>query len=157
MTMQGPLTQWVTDHRKHHALSDVEGDPHSPHAGYGPGIWSSIKGFVHAHVGWLFRLKGMERGEHYGKDLYDDPLIRRIDRLYLLWVVLTFGIPFLIGYLAGGFSLGAGAAGARMGGSDPDLRVSARDLRGELDLPPLGAARLPAPATRAATTGSSPP
>ena len=22
MTMQGPLTQWVTDHRKHHALSD---------------------------------------------------------------------------------------------------------------------------------------
>ena len=30
MTMQGPLTQWVTDHRKHHALSDEEGDPHSP-------------------------------------------------------------------------------------------------------------------------------
>ena len=23
MTMQGPLTQWVTDHRKHHALSDL--------------------------------------------------------------------------------------------------------------------------------------
>ena len=34
MTMQGPLTQWVTDHRKHHALSDQPGDPHSPHAGY---------------------------------------------------------------------------------------------------------------------------
>ena len=30
MTMQGPLTQWVTDHRKHHALSDKPGDPHSP-------------------------------------------------------------------------------------------------------------------------------
>ena len=30
MTMQGPLTQWVTDHRKHHAFSDHEGDPHSP-------------------------------------------------------------------------------------------------------------------------------
>src|SRR5665647_2536103 len=28
MTLQGPLTQWVTDHRKHHALSDREGDPH---------------------------------------------------------------------------------------------------------------------------------
>ena len=25
MTMQGPLTQWVTDHRKHHALSDQRG------------------------------------------------------------------------------------------------------------------------------------
>ena len=56
---------------------------HTPRTpGYAPGIWGSIKGFVHAHVGWLFRLKGMERGEHYGKDLYDDPLIRRIDRLY---------------------------------------------------------------------------
>src|SRR6188472_1493466 len=32
LAMQGPLTQWVTDHRKHHALSDREGDPHSPHA-----------------------------------------------------------------------------------------------------------------------------
>ena len=29
MAMQGPLTQWVTDHRKHHALSDRPGDPHS--------------------------------------------------------------------------------------------------------------------------------
>src|SRR4051794_33665079 len=35
MAMQGPLAQWVTDHRKHHALSDRPGDPHSPHAGYG--------------------------------------------------------------------------------------------------------------------------
>ena len=37
MTMQGPLTQWVTDHRKHHALSDKPGDPHSPHVGHGEG------------------------------------------------------------------------------------------------------------------------
>ena len=37
MTMQGPLTQWVTDHRKHHALSDNPGDPHSPHVGHGDG------------------------------------------------------------------------------------------------------------------------
>ena len=40
MTMQGPVTQWVTDHRKHHALSDQEGDPHSPHAGFAPGVFS---------------------------------------------------------------------------------------------------------------------
>src|SRR5229473_1909767 len=42
MTMQGPLTQWVTDHRKHHALSDKEGDPHSPHAGYGDGALGAV-------------------------------------------------------------------------------------------------------------------
>jgi stearoyl-CoA desaturase (Delta-9 desaturase) len=48
MTIQGPVTQWVTDHRKHHALSDREGDPHSPHAGFAPNAWGALKGFVHA-------------------------------------------------------------------------------------------------------------
>ena len=76
MTMQGPLTQWVTDHRKHHALSDEDGDPHSPHVGHGDGVWGAVKGFAHAHVGWLFTLKGMERGRDYGKDLYADRLVR---------------------------------------------------------------------------------
>jgi stearoyl-CoA desaturase (delta-9 desaturase) len=106
MTMQGPLTQWVTDHRKHHALSDQEGDPHSPHAGQDEGIGGMFKGFVHAHVGWMFSNLGMEQGRHYGKDLYDDRLIRTIDRLYLLWVVATLGIPFGIGYALGGLSYG---------------------------------------------------
>ena len=104
MTLQGPVTQWVTDHRKHHALSDEDGDPHSPHAGFAPNVWGALKGFFHAHMGWLFHLKGMERGEHYGKDLYDDRLIRRIDRMYFVWVVLTFAIPFAIGYAVGGAS-----------------------------------------------------
>jgi stearoyl-CoA desaturase (delta-9 desaturase) len=106
MAMQGPLTQWVTDHRKHHALSDKEGDPHSPHAGREPGALAAALGLVHAHVGWLFVTKGMERGPLYAKDLYADRTIRWIDRLYLLWVVLTLGIPFAIGYAAGGLSQG---------------------------------------------------
>ena len=104
MTIQGPVTQWVTDHRKHHALSDRDGDPHSPHAGFAPNAWGALKGFFHAHMGWLFHLKGMERGDHYGKDLYDDRLIRRIDRMYFVWVGLTFAMPFAIGYAVGGAS-----------------------------------------------------
>ena len=44
MTMQGPLTQWVTDHRKHHALSDQPGDPHSPHVGHGDGASARCAG-----------------------------------------------------------------------------------------------------------------
>ncbi|MGI8861469.1 MAG: acyl-CoA desaturase [Gaiellaceae bacterium] len=115
MTMQGPLTQWVTDHRKHHALSDEEGDPHSPHVGHGDGAWGAIKGFAHAHVGWLFTLKGMERGRGYGKDLYEDRLVRTIDRMYLLWVVLTFAIPFAFGYIFGG-SVARGVEAAVWGG-----------------------------------------
>ncbi len=105
MAMQGPLTQWVTDHRKHHAFSDVEGDPHSPHAGFGDSLLGRFLGLWHAHWGWLFTTKGLERGHHYGRDLYEDPLIRWIDRLYLLWVLATVGIPFLIGYLVGGTAL----------------------------------------------------
>jgi stearoyl-CoA desaturase (Delta-9 desaturase) len=115
MTMQGPLTQWVTDHRKHHALSDKPGDPHSPHVGHGDGLLGALRGFVHAHIGWLFSNLGMEQGHAYGKDLYDDRLLRVIDRLYLLWVVLTLGIPFAIGYLVGG-TVQAGLEGLVWGG-----------------------------------------
>ena len=115
MTMQGPITQWVTDHRKHHAMSDQEGDPHSPHVGHGDGPWGVIKGFVHAHVGWMFTKLGMEQGREYGRDLYEDRLVRTIDRMYLLWVVLSLGLPFAVGYLVGG-TLGAGLAGLVWGG-----------------------------------------
>ena len=116
MAMQGPVTQWVTDHRKHHALSDVEGDPHSPHAGHSRGVRGAVQGFAHAHVGWLFTLKGMERGWQYGRDLYEDRLIRRIDKLYLLWVVVTFGLPFVVGYVAGGMSWAVGLEALVWGG-----------------------------------------
>jgi stearoyl-CoA desaturase (Delta-9 desaturase) len=113
--MQGPLTQWVTDHRKHHALSDKPGDPHSPHVGHGDGLGGAVRGFVHAHVGWMFTNLGMEQGREYGRDLYEDRLIRRIDRMYLVWVVLTLGLPFAIGYAVGG-TWQAGLEGLVWGG-----------------------------------------
>ncbi|MGI9112767.1 MAG: acyl-CoA desaturase [Gaiellaceae bacterium] len=115
MTMQGPLTQWVTDHRKHHALSDQPGDPHSPHVGRSEGAWGAMRGFVHSHVGWLFANLGMEQGCEYGKDLYENRLVRTIDRLYLLWVILTLGLPFLVGYAVGG-TIASGFAGLVWGG-----------------------------------------
>jgi stearoyl-CoA desaturase (Delta-9 desaturase) len=115
MTMQGPITQWVTDHRKHHALSDQPGDPHSPHVGYDEGLLGHVKGFAHAHVGWMFSKLGMEQGREYGRDLYEDRLVRTIDRMYLAWVVVTFGLPFLIAYAIGG-TLEAGLEGLVWGG-----------------------------------------
>lgn len=102
MTMQGPLTQWVTDHRKHHALSDRDGDPHSPHAGRPEGAAGALRGFVHAHVGWMFRNLGMEQGRLWGHDLYEDRLVRAIDRLYVLWVAASLAIPAAAGYALGG-------------------------------------------------------
>ena len=105
MTIQGPLTQWVTDHRKHHAHSDDHGDPHSPHVGR-RGEHGRVVGLWWSHMGWLFRTKGMERGEQWGRDLYADTLIRRIDRLYMLWVALSVGLPFLVGYAVRGTVIG---------------------------------------------------
>ena len=32
LAIQGPVTRWVADHRRHHAFSDEEGDPHAPGA-----------------------------------------------------------------------------------------------------------------------------
>jgi stearoyl-CoA desaturase (delta-9 desaturase) len=101
MTLQGPVAQWVTDHRKHHARSDQEGDPHSPHLS-GSGFVGTVKGLWHSHVGWMFTTKGMERSLAYGRDLYEDRVIRVIDRCYLLWVALSFAVPFFIGAAIGG-------------------------------------------------------
>ena len=58
----------------------------------------------------MFSNLGMEQGRVYGKDLYEDRVIVWLDRLYLVWVVLSLGIPFLIGYLVGG---GSGRSGSR--------------------------------------------
>src|SRR2546423_8544016 len=42
LSVQGSVLAWVSDHRKHHAHADEEGDPHTPHVGHGsglPGLW----------------------------------------------------------------------------------------------------------------------
>ena len=50
MAVQGPVIAWVADHRKHHAHTDEEGDPHSPHVGHGDGILGALHGpLVRAH------------------------------------------------------------------------------------------------------------
>ena len=53
MAVQGPVIIWVADHRRHHAFSDREGDPHSPWL-YGTSVAALAKGFWHAHMGWMF-------------------------------------------------------------------------------------------------------
>jgi len=97
MTLRGPLTQWVTDQRQHHALADAAGDPHSPHLS-GDGFAGAVKGLCHADVGWLFSTKGMDRGDARRRDLHEGRALPVVDRLYLVWVALSVGLPFVIGY-----------------------------------------------------------
>ena len=52
MALQGPVITWVADHRRHHAFTDKEGDPHSPWL-FGTTPAAVARGFWHAHFGWL--------------------------------------------------------------------------------------------------------
>ena len=106
MAVEGSVITWVADHRKHHAFTDQEGDPHSPHLS-GPGFAGAIKGLWHAHVGWLFETVGQAERERFAPDLMKDRTIRAIDRLFLLWVAIGLAVPFALGWLIGG---GPGAA-----------------------------------------------
>jgi stearoyl-CoA desaturase (Delta-9 desaturase) len=104
MALEGSVITWVADHRKHHAFTDQEGDPHSPHLS-GPGFLGAIRGLWHAHVGWLFETVGQAERERFAPDLMKDRMIRVIDKLFPLWAALGLAVPFALGWLIGG-SLG---------------------------------------------------
>jgi stearoyl-CoA desaturase (delta-9 desaturase) len=98
LAVQGRVIDWVADHLKHHAHTDEDGDPHSPHAGQGAGVRGALRGLYHAHVGWLFSEQGRARPDKYARDLYEDRGMRRIHRRFLWIVIATFAIPFLLGF-----------------------------------------------------------
>src|SRR3954463_5503989 len=100
--IEGPVISWVADHRKHHAFADIEGDPHSPHVDHGVGLKGALKDLLHAHVGWLFIHSHRGTKQRYAPDLMADPLIRWIDRTFVLWVGVGLLVPFALGYLIGG-------------------------------------------------------
>jgi stearoyl-CoA desaturase (delta-9 desaturase) len=114
--IEGPVISWVADHRKHHAFSDRPGDPHSPHVDHGGGWAGALKGLWHAHVGWLFIHTHRAAKRRYAPDLINDPLIRFVDRTFLLWVGLGLAIPFALGYAIGG-SMHAALTGLLWGGA----------------------------------------
>ncbi|HLI32264.1 MAG TPA: fatty acid desaturase [Solirubrobacteraceae bacterium] len=114
--IEGPVISWVADHRKHHAFSDLPGDPHSPHVGHGDGLRGVLRGLLHAHLGWLF--VHSERGSHerYAPDLLADPVISFVDRTFLVWAIGGLAAAFAMGYAIGG-SLRAGLTGLLWGGA----------------------------------------
>jgi stearoyl-CoA desaturase (delta-9 desaturase) len=95
--IEGPIIRWVADHRRHHAHSDREGDPHSPWR-YGTSTAALAKGLCYAHIGWLFDEEHTNR-EKYAPDLLADKDIRRISSLFWLWTILSMGLPPVIGGL----------------------------------------------------------
>ncbi len=115
IAIEGPVISWVADHRKHHAFSDKPGDPHSPHVDHGGGLRGELRGFVHAHIGWLFVHDQRGSRGRYAPDLLRDPVVSFVDRTFVLWAVGGLVLPFLLGFAIGG-SLAAGLTALLWGG-----------------------------------------
>ena len=113
--IEGPVISWVADHRKHHAFSDREGDPHSPHVDHGTGWRGALRGLAHAHVGWLFIHTHRGRRSRYAPDLLADPVVAYVDRTFLTWALGGLGAAFALGYAIGG-SLHTALTGLLWGG-----------------------------------------
>jgi stearoyl-CoA desaturase (delta-9 desaturase) len=117
MSIQGPVISWVADHRKHHAHTDEEGDPHSPHAGFaGGGVMGTLRGLVHAHVGWMLTDQGGASRRKYAADLMDDRAMRWMSRKFHYMVIASLAIPALLGFALTGGSVKGALTGVLWGG-----------------------------------------
>ena len=96
MALQGSLIDWVATHRRHHAFSDKQGDPHSPHLDEGEGLVGVVRGLWHAHIGWLVAPERTDN-HRWAPDLLKDRDLVRVHRSFPLLTVLTFVLPGLIG------------------------------------------------------------
>ncbi|MGH9959386.1 MAG: acyl-CoA desaturase [Pyrinomonadaceae bacterium] len=91
--LQGGPSRWAAIHRRHHQMADRHGDPHSP-----------LKGFFHAHVGWVITHDARE-GCDYREIVPDvsgnDPWLRVLD--YKLLFVMPWLLTALFCYLLAGW------------------------------------------------------
>jgi stearoyl-CoA desaturase (delta-9 desaturase) len=94
LAIEGPILNWVSDHRKHHKYSDKQGDPHSPWR-FGTDLKALAKGLMWAHMGWMF---GGEMTSHqkFSPDWLADKDIKRLDRLFPALIAVSLLAPALI-------------------------------------------------------------
>ena len=95
MAFQGPIINWVADHRRHHAFTDKEGDPHSPWL-FGTSPLAVAKGFVHAHLSWLFA-RDKTNAARFAPDLLADRDLQRVHQQFIGWSMVSLAAPALLG------------------------------------------------------------
>jgi stearoyl-CoA desaturase (delta-9 desaturase) len=105
LALQGPVIDWVADHRRHHAFSDREGDPHSPWL-FGTSAAALAKGFWHAHMGWLFD-RNLTNHRRFTPDLLADTDVVAVNRQFALCTAFSLLAPALLGGLLSGSWAGA--------------------------------------------------
>lgn len=88
----GPIG-WVAAHRYHHTYSDLDQDPHSP---YKNNPQASVKGFIWAHVGWLFGrerfLADFNQYKRFAPDMAKDRFLVWLDDWHILPTLILAGI-----------------------------------------------------------------
>jgi stearoyl-CoA desaturase (delta-9 desaturase) len=97
LAIEGPVIRWVADHRRHHAFSDREGDPHSPWR-YGKTVPALMKGLWWAHAGWFFGNEEAPRAR-YVPDLLADKDLRRVEAAFPALAAASVLGPAVIGGL----------------------------------------------------------
>ncbi|KAI5634426.1 fatty acid desaturase domain-containing protein [Phthorimaea operculella] len=94
MTLQGPVINWVRDHRMHHRYSETDADPHN-----------SKRGLWYCHIGWIFVRKHPEYMAKVhtidSSDLWADPMLRFQKQYYFFMWSFTNMIPVYIATLWG--------------------------------------------------------
>jgi stearoyl-CoA desaturase (delta-9 desaturase) len=105
MAGRGPMLSWVAMHRRHHELSDHEGDLHSPNL-HGATLLGRLRGWLHAHLTWMIE-HDYPNVAHYVPDLLGQPTLVAANRHYYTWVALGLLAPALIGGLATQSLIGA--------------------------------------------------
>jgi stearoyl-CoA desaturase (delta-9 desaturase) len=95
MAGRGPMLSWAAMHRRHHELSDHDGDLHSPRL-HGDGLAGRLHGFLHAHLTWMIA-HDYPNVAHYVPDLMADRRLVAVNSHYYSWVVLGLVLPAAIG------------------------------------------------------------
>jgi stearoyl-CoA desaturase (delta-9 desaturase) len=100
---KGPLW-WAAHHRHHHQYSDEEQDVHSP----------SQRGFLYAHLGWIFDRSNASTRLRLVPDLARFPELRALDRFDVLVPILLGTCCFALGVLLEAEAPSLGTTGMQM-------------------------------------------
>lgn len=99
---QGTCLKWSSDHRRHHAEVDQEGDP-----------YSIQKGFWYAHLGWLFFKESVNKPIVRAADLEKNKRVAFQHKHFLLLSILMgFLLPAAVGAMLGSAFAGIVIAGS---------------------------------------------
>ena len=94
--LQNSAFKWAADHIRHHAECDQDADP-----------YNAQRGFWFSHCGWLF-VDDPYKDEKYATRLRKDPVVMWQHRNYVYIVLSGLALPFVIGFLYGGWVSGLG-------------------------------------------------